>query len=88
MSVQRLDSSCNRETGSESSSAELGSAATGCKDSTDGNVFNELVVNLGALNEGLESSMEEVGRLSIFETSLSALGEWSTEGTCYDDLCG
>jgi hypothetical protein len=30
--------------------------------------------------------VEEVGRLGVFEATLSALGNGGTQSTCYDDL--
>lgn len=86
LSVQRLARCCDREAGSKSSSAELGSATAWCKDGTDSDIFNELGVDLGAFEERLECAVEEVGCLGIFEATLSTLGEGCAESACYDDL--
>jgi hypothetical protein len=84
--VQRLGRGCDGETSGECSGAELGRATTWCEDGTDGNVFDEVRVDLRAFEEGLESASEEVGCLRVLEATLSALCDGSTESACYDDL--
>jgi hypothetical protein len=59
--VQGLDGGRDGKSGGEGSSAELGSSTTGCEDGTDGDIFDELRVDLGAFDEGFESTGEEVG---------------------------
>jgi hypothetical protein len=59
--VQRLARGCDRKTGCESSSTELGGSTAWRKYGTNGNVFDEFGVDLGAFDEGLESAGEEIG---------------------------
>jgi hypothetical protein len=61
LSVERLDSGCDGKTGGESSGTEFGSSTAGCENGTDGDVFDELGVDLRAFDEGFESASEEVG---------------------------
>lgn len=76
----------NGETSDQSSGTELGGASTGRKDGADSNVFNEGRVDLGALDECLESSSEEICSCCILESALAALGEGCSESASYDDL--
>jgi hypothetical protein len=84
--VQTLDSSRSREASGKSGSTELGSAATWSEDSTDGDVFDELGVDAGALDEGFVSAVEEVSCLCVFETTLAALCEGCAKRAGYDNL--
>jgi hypothetical protein len=86
LSVQRLARGCDGKASCKSSSTELGSSTSWCKYSANGNVFDELGVDLGALDKGLECAGEEIGRLGVFETTLTALSEGSAESACYNDL--
>jgi hypothetical protein len=86
--VQALDGGGNGEAGRESSSAELGCTTARCEDSTDCDVFNEFRVDAGALNESLESAVEQVGALGVLETTLATLCDGRSQGTCDDDLEG
>jgi hypothetical protein len=61
LSVQRLDGGCDGKSGGEGSGAEFGGSTTGGEDGTDGDVFDEAGVDLGALNQGFEGAGEEVG---------------------------
>jgi hypothetical protein len=86
LSVQRLDGGCDRESGSESGGAELGCATAGGEDGADSDVFDEVGVDFGALDEGFEGAAEEVGGLRVFEASFAAFGEGGAKGACNDDL--
>jgi len=84
--VQRLAGCCDGKSGSESSGAKLGGSSAWRKDSTDSDVFDEIGIDLRALEEGLEGAVEEVGCLRVFEAAFAALSDWGAEGACYDDL--
>jgi hypothetical protein len=84
--VQALDRGGRWESGCKSCTTELGGATTWCKHTPDGNIFDEGGIDLGALDECLEGTVEEVSTGCVFETTLSTLGEGGTEGACYDDL--
>ena len=84
--VQALNSSGGREAGSKGGSTELGCAAAWSEDSTDGDVFDELGVDAGALNEGFVSAVEEVSCLCVFEATLATLCEGCAKRAGYDDL--
>jgi hypothetical protein len=84
--VQRLGGGCDGEASREGSSAEFGRTAARSEDSADGNVLDEVGIDLRAFEQGFESAVEEVGGLSVLETTLSTLGEGSAESAGYDDL--
>ena len=86
MSVQRFDGCGCWEAGSEGSGTELGCAASWSEDGADSDVFDEVGVDAGALEERFVGAMEEVGGLRVFEAAFSALGEGSAEGAGNDDL--
>lgn len=87
MPVQALDSRCDGEASGKSSGTELGCAATRSEDSTNGDIFDEVGVDLGARDQSLESTSEEVSGLGVLEATLATLGEWSAKSACDDDLC-
>ena len=86
LSVQALDGGTNGEAGRKGSSTELGCTAARGEDGADGDVFDELGVDTGALDEGLEGAVEEVGGLGVFEATLATLCDGCAEGACYYNL--
>jgi hypothetical protein len=86
LSVQRFGGCGGREARGESGCAEFGCAAAWGEDGADGNVFDEVGVDTGALDEGFVGAVEEVGCLRVLEAAFSALGESGTESAGYDNL--
>lgn len=72
--------------GSESSSTELSCTTSWWENRADCNILDELWVDLGAVDESLEGTDQEVSGMGVLESSLSALGEWSAESAGYDDV--
>ena len=56
------------------------------KDSTDSDVFDEIGIDLRALEEGLEGAVEEVGCLRVFEAAFSTFRDGCAESAGYDNL--
>lgn len=88
MSVQALDGGSLGETSNESSSTELGGTGTRCKDGTDSNVFDDLGIDTGAVDQTLEDTSEDIGGGGILEATLAGFGDGGTEGTGDDDVIG
>lgn len=86
LSVKRSNSGILREASNKGSSAELGGTGAGSKHVADGDILNEGRVDLGALENGLEDTCEEIAGGCVLEASLAALGEGSTAGGGDDDL--
>lgn len=86
MPVQALCCGCGREAGGEGCGAELGCATSWGEDSANSNVFDEVGIDAGALDEGLVGAVEEIGCLGVFEATLSALCDGGTECAGYDNL--
>jgi hypothetical protein len=84
--VQALCCGCGREAGGEGCRAEFGCAASWGEDGADSNVFDEVGINAGALDESFVGAVEEVGCLRVFEAALSALGDGGTKRAGYDNL--
>jgi hypothetical protein len=84
--VQALCCGCGREASGEGGGAELGCTASWGEDSANSNVFDEVGIDAGALDEGLVGAVEEVGCLGVFEATLSALCDGGTECAGYDNL--
>jgi len=84
--VERLDGRGVREAGGEGGGAELGCAAAWRQDGADGDVFDEGGVEGGALEEGAEGAVEEVGGCGVFEAAFAALCDGGSESAGYDDL--
>jgi len=60
LSVQRFDGCCGWEAGGEGSGTEFGCATSWGEDGTDGDVFDEVGVDAGALEERFVGPVEEV----------------------------
>jgi hypothetical protein len=86
LSVQALDCGGSWEAGCESSSTELSGSTTWCKHTSDCDIFDEGGINLGALDQGLEGTVEEVRASCVLEATFTTLGEGGAEGAGYDDL--
>lgn len=86
MSVQSLDCGCDGESSCKSSGTELSSSTTGGENGADRDIFDEAGVDLGALDEGLEGTEEEIGSGGVLEATLSTLGDGCAESASYDDL--
>lgn len=86
MPVQALCCGSGGESGGKGCSAELGCATAWSEDGADSDVFNEVGVDAGALDEGLVGAVEEVGRLCVLEAALSALCDGCAERARYDNL--
>jgi len=84
--VQALDGCGDGEAGCKGCSAEFCCASTRGKDGADGNVFDKAGVDTGALDEGLEGAVQEVGALCVFEATLATLCDGSAESAGDDDL--
>lgn len=88
LSVQASDSGRLGEAGNKGSSTELGSTATRGKNGTNSNIFHHLGVDATAVDEALENTGQKISGSGILETSLSTLGQGSTQGTCDNDIIG
>ena len=88
LSVETLDSGGLRETSDKSGGTEFGGTATRREDGTNGDILNEIGVNLALLNDSLKDTGQHVGGGSVLEATLSALGERRTQSAGYDDIVG
>lgn len=86
LSVERSDSGFLGEASNKSGSAELGGTGAGSKHIADGDILNEGRVDLGALENGLEDTSEQIACGRVLEGSLAALGEGGAAGGGDDDL--
>ena len=88
LTVQTLDGSRLGETSNKGSSTELSGASTRSKDGTDGDILDELGVDLAAVNETFEHSCQQIGSGSVLETASSGLGDGRAESTSDDNVVG
>jgi len=86
LTVQRVHSSAIREAGSESGSTELSGTASRRQYTANSNILNQRRINLRALNQGFESSVEKVGGGCVFETSFASLGQRCAQTCRYDNV--
>ena len=86
LSVQGPDRSRDGEASSEGGSTELCGATSWRQDRADGDILDKGWVDLGAVDERLEGTNEQVCSRGVLESSLAALGEGSSQGRRHDDL--
>lgn len=86
MSVKPSDGGFLSEASNKGGRAELGGAGAGSKHIANGDILNEGRVDLGALENGLEDTSEEITCGCVLEGSLAALGEGGAASGGDDDL--
>jgi hypothetical protein len=79
LSVQGVDGCAFWEAGSESSCTELGSATAWCEDVADCDIFDQLWVDAGALDQSFEGTGEEISAGGVLEASTASLGDSSSQ---------
>lgn len=86
MPIQALDGCSDGETSCEGGGAEFSCSTAWGEDGANGDVFDELGVDAGALYQGFEGAGEEVGALGVLEATLATLCDGCSERTSNDDL--
>lgn len=86
LSIECASGSALGEASEEGGGAHLGGTTAGGEDGANADILNEVGVNLGALEDGLQDTGHEVGGLGILEATLATLGEGGTAAGGDDDL--
>lgn len=85
LSVQAVATGSVGNTGPERAHAGLGGTTTGSKDGTDGNILDELRVDLGLGKNTLKGPTEELLGSTLRETTLLGPGDGGSESRNNDD---
>lgn len=86
LTVQGLDSGGLGEARDESSCTELSGTTTRRQDRANSDILDGRGIDATALNDGLESTGQQVSRSGILETTLSSLGDSGSKSTSDDDI--
>ena len=88
MAVQGAHARRRRKAGGQGRGAELGCARARAQDVAYTDVFDEVGVDAGSLDQGLQGAVQQVRGVCVFETTLAAFCESCAQRAGHYDVVG